>query len=483
MAVHSPIRTNTDRIALLTVALAVLGVFITYVPITAVAVALTSIGSANGASTADLQWISDCYIIPMAAMVLSAGVFGDLYGRRLVFVVGMALTVVGSSISALAATQDGLTGIHILWGGQAVTGFGAGLLLPTTLALIAHVVPDPRKRGPYIGLWATGLALGLALGPLLSGGILETGADWGWTFVPTAVLAAVGGLLIGLLLPESSSPEGRHLDWPGQISASIAIGASIFGMIQGGENGWDSTPAVAGLLVAAVAAVVFVVTEMRVSTPLVKLSMFRSVNFTAAGLAALVALFSIVGSTFVLSLFMGRVQQLSALDIGLRLLFVSGVCALANPLVGLVMHRFAPTALLAVGLGGAAVSMVLLTGVDANTGFADLAWRLSIYGVAVSIMLSTVSVAAINSVPFHLAGMASATNTALRQYGGALGPAVVGVVFGSRINSGATPVSALHTSLVFIAGVLAPAAVACVIAAVVSRTRQTDPVLGSPSTG
>lgn len=130
--------------------------------------------------------------------------------------------------------------------------------------------------------------------------------------------------------------------------------------------------------------------------------------------------------------------------------------------------------MLAVGLGGASVSMVLLTGVDAGTGFVDFAWRLTIFGVAVSIMLSTVSVAAINSVPFNLAGMASATNTALRQYGGALGPAVVGVVFGSQIDSGETPVSALHTSLFFIAAILAVAAVACAVTSVMNRQKHTD---------
>ena len=480
MSVLTSNRGDTDRAVSLTVALAVLGVFITYVPITAVAVALTSIGSANGASTVDMQWISDFYIIPMAAMVLSAGVFGDIYGRRLIFLVGMALTVLGSGISALAATQGGLTGIHILWCGQAVTGFGAGLLLPTTLALIAHAVPDPRKRGPYIALWATGLVMGLALGPLISGGILEADAGWGWIFVPIAGLAALGGVVGGLLLPESKSPQGRHLDWPGQISASIAIAASIFGVIKGGESGWASAGAVTGLVIAAAAAAVFVVTEMRVPSPLVQLSIFRSLNFTVAGLAALVALFSIVGSTFVLSLFMGRVQQLSALDIGLRLLFVTGVCALVNPLVGIVMHRFAPTVLLAAGLGLAAVSMVLLSGVDAGTGLVDLGWRLAIFGVAVAMMLSTVSVAAINSVPFQLAGMASATNTALRQFGGALGPAVLGVVFGSQIDSGATPVSALHTSLLVIAAILAAATVACVIAWLVTRHKQSSPEVHRP---
>jgi MFS family permease len=135
--------------------------------------------------TADLQWVSDSYIIPVAAMILSAGVFGDLHGRRRVYLIGMALTVLGSVIAALAGTLSGMSALHLLWTGQAVTGAGAGLLLPTTLALIAHAVPDLRARARYVALWATGLVLGIAVGPLMSGTILRY-VGWGWVFVPNA---------------------------------------------------------------------------------------------------------------------------------------------------------------------------------------------------------------------------------------------------------------------------------------------------------
>ncbi len=134
----------------MTIGLAVLGVFVTYVPITAVAVALTTIGNATGASTSDLQWVSDSYVIPMAAAVLSAGVFGDLYGRRRIYLIGMLLTILGAAIAGVAGTLADVSTIHLLWAGQAVSGLGAGMLLPTTLALIGHAVPDPRERGKFI---------------------------------------------------------------------------------------------------------------------------------------------------------------------------------------------------------------------------------------------------------------------------------------------------------------------------------------------
>ena len=145
------------RRLMLTVGLAVLGVFVTYVPITAVSVALATIGQATHASTSDLQWVSDAYVIPMAAAVLSAGVFGDLYGRRRMFLGGMTLTLMGAAVAGLSGAFHHTAALSMLWTGQAISGLGAGLLLPTTLALIAHVVPDPRERGKYIrrlGHWA-----------------------------------------------------------------------------------------------------------------------------------------------------------------------------------------------------------------------------------------------------------------------------------------------------------------------------------------
>ncbi|MDO8211752.1 MFS transporter [Conexibacter sp. CPCC 206217] len=454
---------NRKTVAL-TIALAVLGVFVTYVPITSVSVSLTTIGAQTGASTADLQWVTDGYIIPMAAMILSAGVFGDLHGRRRVYLIGMALTVLGATVAALAGTLDGADAIHLLWAGQAITGAGAGLLLPTTLALIAHAVPNLRDRARFVAMWATGLVLGLAVGPLLSGVILQH-AGWGWVFVPTALLALLAGAVAALRLPESKSPEGRHLDWPGQITATIAIAASIFGVIEGGQSGWGSPQALIGLIAGGVALVVFIAVELRSTSPILNVALFRIPAFSASGFSALIALFALVGTIFLLSLFFGGAQQLSPLDIGVRLLFINGVTALVNPFVGRLLARFQPIAVLAFGLALGAFAMVLLTGMEADTGFGGAAWRLSVLGVADAFMLSAVAVSAIHAVPHRLAGMAAAANTVLRQYGGALGPAVLGVILTSRIAGGADMASALHTALIVNAVLLLLAAVACTVTA------------------
>jgi MFS family permease len=454
----------TDRTVALTISLAVVGVFVTYVPITGTSISLTTIGTSTGASTADLQWVSDAYIIPMAATILSAGVFGDLHGRRRVYLIGMALTAIGAVVAGLGNTASGDTALRLLWLGQAITGTGGGLMLPTTLALIAHAVPDLGARARYVALWSTGLVLGLALGPLAAGVILEH-AGWGWIFAPTALLAVVAGGLAAVRLPESSAPEGRHLDWPGQITATIAIAATIFGVIEGGQSGWGAPQTVAGLVIGVAALAAFVRVEARSTSPILNLELFRVPVFSASGFAALVALFALVGAMFLLSLFFGGAQHLSPLDIAVRLLFVNAITALANPLVGRMMGRWSPIALLAFGLTLAAVSMVLLTALQADTGMADTVWRLAVLGVANAFTLSAVSVAAIDAVPYRVAGMAAAANTALRQYGAALGPAVLGVILAERVAAGASMSAALHTALIVNAVLLVVAAVYCVVAA------------------
>jgi EmrB/QacA subfamily drug resistance transporter len=447
----------TDRRSVtLTVALSVLAVFVVYLPITAVSVALVRIGADTGASTSGLQWVSDAYIIPMTAVILSAGVFGDIHGRKRVYLIGTVTTALGATVAALAGTLSGTSALHALWVGQAIMGAGGGMLLPTTLALIGHAVPDFRERSRFIAMWATGLVLGLAVGPIMSGLILE-GLGWGWIFVPVAVAAVGATIVAARTLPESSAPEGRHLDWPGQFTATIAIAASIFGVIEGGGQGWTSAPALIGLIVGALAFVAFVVVELRVPSPAMRLSLFRSPTFAATSVAAPAALFAVVGAIFVLSLFFGRVQGLSPLGIGARLLFLNGVTVLVNPLVGRLMTRVRPMIVLTAGLVVVAIGLVLISGLDADSGLASIAWRLAVIGVADACVLSAIPLAAISSVPHELAGMASTTNTVLRQYGGALGPAVLGVI----VAGGATFTDGMQSALVVAAIVVAVTAAGC----------------------
>lgn len=472
-AKHRKAEPNLSNRVGATVAIAVLGVFVTYLPINGVSGALTTIAQATGAGTTDLQWVTDCYVIPMAAAVLSGGVFGDLYGRRRVFSLGLILTVIGAVTAALASLLDSAA-VPTLWVGQAISGLGAGVLLPTTLALIAHAVPDPHARGRYISLWATGIVGGLAVGPLISGVILEF-AGWGWIFLPTGLLAASAGVFAHFKLPESKNAVGRQLDWPGQVSATIGIASIIFGVIEGGARGWGSPAAAAGLAVGAVSVASFIVSELRSSAPLMDLRLFRSTGFSVAAFSSLIALFAIVGITFLLSLYLGSGQPRSALEIGLRLVFVPGTAALVSPLAGRLMGRVKPVYILTAGLVVGAVGILLLAQIDSSTSFADLAWRLAVFGVSIALMLTSVTVVSVNSVPWHLAGMASAASTALRQFGGALGPAILGSIYAGQLHNGGSAASGLRAALQTTSVLLSIGVVGCAATVLVSRRRSAEP--------
>jgi MFS family permease len=195
-----------------TVVLACVGVFVSYLPVVGVSTALPVIQQALDASTAGLQWITDAFILPTASLLLTFGIIGDLYGRKRVYLSGLSLTVLGCLI---ALTAHGVVQVCL---GQALSGVGTAALLPSTIGLIAHACPDHRVWARAIAAWTASLGLGLTLGPLFNGQILEH-AGWRWIFLPTLVVGVVAVAIGAVVLADSRSGRERHLDLPGQILA------------------------------------------------------------------------------------------------------------------------------------------------------------------------------------------------------------------------------------------------------------------------
>ncbi|MFF1695345.1 MFS transporter [Streptomyces sp. NPDC058257] len=427
-AISTPHHRAVARPALTTV-LACLGMFAAYVPIGSVSVSLSRIQQGLGASTSDLQWVSDAFILPMAALILTFGLIGDLYGRKKAYLAGMLLFAAGSVTSLTAHS------VEQVWVGQAVAGAGAAALASSTLALISHAYPDFRARAKAIAAWAASLSIGMALGPLISGVILEH-ASWRWIFLPAAVITAVTGLVAMRMLEDSRSAHGRAIDVPGQIAAIIFIIGLIYGVIEGGgADGWGQTKVVVAFAAAALGLIAFVVVELRSPSPMLSLKLFAVRPFTGAGVVNAIVMFGMIGSVFTLSLFFGSVQQLSVLDIAWRMLVFNGVSIVTGPLVGRLMGKVAPGVLLCVGLLGTGGAMLWLTGLETDSGFGAMAGPLALFGLGMGFVMTPISAVAVSSVPHHLAGMAGAGNNTLRQLGGALGPAVLGAVLTSRLTS------------------------------------------------
>ncbi|WP_051821536.1 MFS transporter [Streptomyces sp. NRRL F-5065] len=408
-----------------TIVLACLGVFVAYLPVTSVSVSLTAIQSALSTTTSQLAWVSDAFVLPMAAFILTAGVFGDVHGRRKVFVAGLLLSAGGAATSLTAHS------IGQLWTGQALSGLGAAALLPTTLALISHAVPDHRERGKFIGVWAMCLLSALAVGGVLAGTIVGQ-AGWRWIFLVPLPVALVAVIVSVRALPESRAPRAGRLDWPGQITAALAITALVYGVIEGGAGSFGDTQVVVALAVAVVSGVLFVVTERRSAHPMLDLALFRSPGFTATTLVAMIMFLGMIGFFFVLSLYFGMVQRLDTLGTAWRLLVISGAALIVSGIAGRVMHRLSPRLMITTGLLMVSAAMLTLLGADAGTSFGSLSWRLLLLGLGMGLVTTPMTATAVASVPHPLAGMAAAGNNAFRQVGGALGPAVLGALLTSR---------------------------------------------------
>ncbi|WUO43848.1 MFS transporter [Streptomyces sp. NBC_00285] len=409
--------------------MACLGVFVAYLPVTTVAVSLPVIQSALGATTAQLSWVQDAFVLPMAAFILTAGVVGDVYGRKKVFLGGLLFSAAGATVALTAQS------VQMLWVGQALAGLGAATLLPTTLALISHSVPDHRERGKFIGLWATSLMAALAVGPIIAGVILDHYA-WRWIYllaIPVSLLAA--GIAAGLLT-DSRAPFERRLDWPGQITATVTVTALVYGVIEGGADSFTGPKVLTALAVAVVGGVAFVLAERRSDSPMLDLALFRSPAFTATTVVAMMTFLALIGFFFLLSLYFGMVQRLDTLEAARRLLMVTACALLVGGPVGRLMHRISARVLITGGLLLVSASLFALIGVDADTSFMSLAWRLVPLGLGMGVVMTPMTATAVASVPHHLAGMAAAGNNAFRQVGGALGPAVLGALLTTR---------ALHT--------------------------------------
>ncbi|MEV5534601.1 MFS transporter [Streptomyces prunicolor] len=405
--------------------MACLGVFVAYLPVTTVAVSLPAIQSALHASTAQLSWVQDAFVLPMAAFILTAGVFGDVHGRKKVFLAGLLFSAAGAAV-ALSAHS-----VQVLWIGQALAGLGAATLLPTTLALISHAVPDHRERGKFIGLWATALMAALAVGPLIAGVILDH-ASWRWIYLLSVPVSLIALGVAARLLPDSRAAHGRKLDWPGQVTATLAITALVYGVIEGGAGSFTDVKVMVALFTAVVGGVAFVLAERRSESPMLDLTLFRSPAFTATTLVAMITFLALIGFFFLLSLYFGLVQQLDTLQAALRLLMVTAAAIVVGQPVGRLMHRVTPRVLITGGLLVISAALFSLTGVDADTSFASIAWRLALLGLGIGTVLTPMTATAVASVPYQQAGMAAAGNNAFRQVGGALGPAVLGALLTTK---------------------------------------------------
>ena len=391
-------------------------------------------------NSSQLTWISDAFLVPVALLELTWGVLGDIFGRKRLLIGGSLLMVIGELISVLtpAAGASNTASIATLWVGQALTGIGAAVLFPTTLAMVAagtHTVKD-RARG--IAIWAAALSSGGFVSPLLGGLVTKIAwgddptAAWRWAFVAVAILAAAS-TAVAFAAQNSSAPEGRSLDWPGQITIAVALFALLFAVIQGATWGWADARVIGGFVVAVVFFALFIAAEERSPAPLLRLDLFGNRAFAVNSIITVVGMFAFLGTAYSTSIRLAAIQEFSPLETAVAFVLLQGFALVLMPLTAKVIHEYHPRWALGGGFLLIAIGdLWIATRSASSLSLWPVVAPLVLIGVGFAFALSGVTAVAVNTVPNHLAGMASGTTSQLRDFGFTLGPAVIGTIALSR---------------------------------------------------
>ena len=399
-----------------------LGVLVAQVDTSVVTLAAKRIGADFGATVAAMQWMVDIYNVVYASLLLTGGALGDLYGRRRVFAIGIALFAIGSALCAMAP------GMATLLAGRAVSGLGAALELPMSLVLLSLAFPEPRARQHALGLWASCNGLAFVVGPTLGGLLVQT-IGWRSIFFLVLPLCAAALWLTWVAVPESGDPRGRRLDLPGQAAAIASLGGFAFAAIEGAHLGWSSAPVLAAAALGVLAAVAFLFIEMRMQGGLVPLALFRSTPFSASLAIAALMTFGMYALLFLVPLYFQNVRGEGPLMAGVRLLPLSIAFVGVSQLSGRIVPAIGMRAAMAAGMAAMGAGALALAFISAGTSQSVLAAWLVVVGVGLGLNTAPVNSLAVASVPRERAGTASGLLNTSRMVGATLGVAILGAVF------------------------------------------------------
>jgi MFS family permease len=381
----------------------------------------------TGAS--QLDWISDSILLPIAALELTFGVLGDLFGRKKLLVGGALILLVGELISSTS------TGVVQMYFGQFIAGLGSAALFPTTLAIIASGSHTHASRARMIALWAALLSLGNFVAPML-GGLTATYATWRLAFWIIAILAAIVAAISWFLAEDSRSPEGRSLDIAGQVTVGLSLFALLYGVIEGPTAGWGSPTIIISFVVAVVLLVAFIVIENRAQNPLLRMDLFKNRSFAMAAAVTVVGMFSFLGTAYAISIRMEVIQHQTAIRTAVAFILLSGLAIFLFPLTSFLMARVQARWVTAGGFLLMAIGQFLESRQSiTDSTLPSLIVPMGLVGIGFAFAVSSVTATVVNTVPSRLAGMAAATTSMVRDFGFALGPAVIGAIALSRAGS------------------------------------------------
>ena len=411
-------------------------------------VALPTLEQDLHASSSQLQWIVDSYMLVFAGLLLTAGALGDRFGRRRALSFGLAVFGLGSALSAMAGSAE------MLIASRALMGVGGAFIMPSTLSILTATFPA-HERAKAIGAWAAVSGLGIAIGPVAGGWIVEH-AHWSWIFLVNIPFVIAALLAQRPLVPESSDPAAPRLDLPGFVLSTGGLVALVWAIIEAPSRGWTDPRIVGAIAAAGALMAAFVAWERHTPEPMLDVRLFRNRRFSAASGAITLSFFAMFGAIFFLTQYLQMVLGNSAFEAGLRVLPVAFGIVLASPLSARLTERFGAKVVVAAGLGLIGTGLLVMTGFEVDSTYGIIGASYLMLGMGIGLAMTPATDSVMGSLPLAKASVGSAVNDAARTTGGALGVAVLGSILASgyRGDMDGAPAAA-HESL---AGALALAA-------------------------
>jgi EmrB/QacA subfamily drug resistance transporter len=404
------------------------GLFMIMLDNTVVNVALPSIRRALDVSQTELEWVVVAYALTFATFMLTGGKLADYFGRRRLFIVGLAFFTASSLACGLAPSAG------FLIGARTFQGIGAAIMNPATLGIITATFP-PRQRGMAIGIWAGVSAMALAIGPLV-GGVLTEKVDWSWIFFINVPVGVLGIVVARWAIDESRDTSlDQRLDVPGLATSGVGLFALTYALIESNTYGWTSARILVLFAAAAVALSAFVWLELHQRAPMLDLSLFRNLTYAGANLATMLVALAMFGIFFFNSLFLQNILHYSAIQTGALFLPMTLLIILIAPQAGRLSDKVSARWIVGTGLTLVCLSLILFGTLDESSDFWNILPGLLTGGLGMALTMAPTTSAAMAAVPTDKAGVGSAVLNAFRQVGGSLGIAIMGALVASRIHT------------------------------------------------
>ena len=391
---------------------------------TIVNVALPTLVRELHASTTQLEWIVDAYNLMFAAFVLAAGNLGDRVGRKGVLLAGLAVFGLATVAGGLGSSPGELIAA------RAVMGLGAALIFPATLSLLTNVFTERGERARAIGLWGATTGVGIAMGPIVGGWLLERDG-WESVFFALAPIAALALILVSLYVPSSRDPEAPRADRPGLVLSTAGMAALIYTIIEAPTYGWGAPRSLLGFAVAAAVLIAFVLWERRTESPMLDVGLFRNLRFSAASGAVTITFFSLMGFIFLVTLYFQFLKGYAPFSTGLRLLPVATMTGITSVVGTALAVRFSTKLVVSAGLVSLAAGLAWASTSSTDTSYLTIAMTMILIGSGIGLTSAPATESIMGAVPAAKAGVGSAVNDATRILGSTVGVAVIGSIYAS----------------------------------------------------